>query len=331
MNYTNTQTMKFKFLFILIAFSFSNTNAQNIGIGTVTPDASAALEIKDSAKGFLPPRMTFAQRNSISSPAAGLMIYCTDCGNKGEWQGYNGSAWMSLTSSTATVGSSDLIISEISTAINTDSIPYGVRSRNHYVELYNPTGSSISLNEYAIGYQAVTDSGTLSAWDFSNTANYLTLSGSVAAKYCYTILSNIADKTKIPYQALWGNATSVTGDASKSLQLSGNSAIALLKKDPSGTYNLSGNNYKIIDVFGSPLVPRVTATFYGGTTSVRNNINWQIAGQNDTRNRNIRRKSTIQTPTTDWNTSKGTNTSDSQWILLTDKTWDYSNVGQPTP
>jgi hypothetical protein len=323
--------MKFKLLFILFAFVVSHSYAQNIGIGTVTPDASAALEIKDNAKGFLPPRMTYAERNAISSPAVGLMIYCTDCGNKGEWQGYNGSAWMSLTSSTATVGSSDLIISEISTAINTDSIPYGVKGRNHYVELYNPTGSAISLNDYAIGYQAVADSGTLSAWDFSNTANYLTLSGNIAAKYCYIILSNGADKTKLPYQALWGTTSTLTADASKALQLSGNSAIALLKKDPSGTYNLSGNNYKIIDVFGSPLVPRVTATFYGGTTSVRTNFNWTIAGQYDTRNRTIKRKSSVLTPTTDWNTSKGTNSNDSQWILSTDKIWDYTNVGQPTP
>ena len=330
MKKTNYHTMKFKLLFILFAFVVSHSNAQNIGIGTVTPDASAALEIKDSAKGFLPPRMTYAQRNSISNPAVGLMIYCTDCGNKGEWQGYNGSAWMSLTNTTATVGSSDLIISEISTAINTDSIPYGVRSRNHYVELYNPTGSSISLNDYAIGYQAVIDSGTLASWSFDLTTT-LFLSGNIAAKSCYTILSNGADKTKIPYQALWGTTSTTSANASKPLQLSGNSAIAILKKDAFGTFSLNGSSYKIIDVFGSPLVARVTATFYGGITSVRTNINWSIAGQNDTRNRTIKRKSTVQTPTTDWNTSKGTSVGDSQWILSNDGAWDYTNVGQPTP
>jgi uncharacterized protein (TIGR02145 family) len=46
----------------------------------------------------LPPRMTLAQRNAISNPAAGLMLYCTDCGTNGsgEMNYYNGTAWISM-------------------------------------------------------------------------------------------------------------------------------------------------------------------------------------------------------------------------------------------
>jgi hypothetical protein len=40
--------------------------------------ASALLELVSTTKGFLPPRMTNAQRSVISSPAVGLMVYCTD-------------------------------------------------------------------------------------------------------------------------------------------------------------------------------------------------------------------------------------------------------------
>lgn len=50
----------------------------NVGIGTNTPEASAKLEIESTTQGFLPPRMTAAQKNAISSPAEGLMIYQTD-------------------------------------------------------------------------------------------------------------------------------------------------------------------------------------------------------------------------------------------------------------
>jgi len=49
----------------------------NIGSGTATPDASAKLELSSTTKGILIPRMTTTQRNAISSPAVGLMIYNT--------------------------------------------------------------------------------------------------------------------------------------------------------------------------------------------------------------------------------------------------------------
>lgn len=39
------------------------------------PDASAALDITSTTKGFLPPRMTATQRNAIASPTSGLIIY----------------------------------------------------------------------------------------------------------------------------------------------------------------------------------------------------------------------------------------------------------------
>jgi hypothetical protein len=41
-------------------------------------NASAILEGNSTTKGFLPPRMTNAQRLAIASPAVGLIVYCTD-------------------------------------------------------------------------------------------------------------------------------------------------------------------------------------------------------------------------------------------------------------
>ena len=54
------------------------TTWAQVGIGTTTPVPSAALEIKDTTRGLLIPRMTMVQRNAISTPATGLMVYQTD-------------------------------------------------------------------------------------------------------------------------------------------------------------------------------------------------------------------------------------------------------------
>ena len=70
--------MKNAFL-VFIAFLFIGAaQAQSVGIGTTTPAASAQLDISSTTKGLLPPRMTFAQREIITTPAEGLMIYNTD-------------------------------------------------------------------------------------------------------------------------------------------------------------------------------------------------------------------------------------------------------------
>jgi hypothetical protein len=43
-----------------------------------TSSASAKFRIDSTTQGFLPPRMTNAERLAIATPAIGLMVYCTD-------------------------------------------------------------------------------------------------------------------------------------------------------------------------------------------------------------------------------------------------------------
>jgi hypothetical protein len=87
--------------FGLIILFLGNSNAQ-VGMGTATPISAAALDITSTNKGFLPPRMTHAQKTAIASPAAGLTVWCTNCGSTGEMQVYNGSAWTNMVGSAAT-------------------------------------------------------------------------------------------------------------------------------------------------------------------------------------------------------------------------------------
>jgi hypothetical protein len=53
------------------------TSVGIVAIGTNSPNASAQLDVTSTTRGFLPPRMTTTQRDAISSPAAGLVIYNT--------------------------------------------------------------------------------------------------------------------------------------------------------------------------------------------------------------------------------------------------------------
>jgi len=58
-------------------YAWQNTSGAMI-VNSTTPQASAILQADSTTQGFLPPRMTNAQRSAISSPAVGLMVYCTD-------------------------------------------------------------------------------------------------------------------------------------------------------------------------------------------------------------------------------------------------------------
>ncbi len=74
--------MKKKYLLLIGFLLNSSFLFSQLGINTdgSNADPSAILDAKSTEKGFLPPRMTFAEMNAISSPASGLMVYCIDCG-----------------------------------------------------------------------------------------------------------------------------------------------------------------------------------------------------------------------------------------------------------
>jgi uncharacterized coiled-coil protein SlyX len=67
-------------LILLLLWSFNEAIAQGIAVNNdgTDPALSSMLDVKSTTKGLLLPRMTFAQRNAIASPAQGLIIYQTD-------------------------------------------------------------------------------------------------------------------------------------------------------------------------------------------------------------------------------------------------------------
>lgn len=73
--------IKYLLYFLLInCLSINSMLAQNVSINAdgAIPDNSAMLDISDTTRGMLIPRLTIIQRNAVSNPATGLLIFQTD-------------------------------------------------------------------------------------------------------------------------------------------------------------------------------------------------------------------------------------------------------------
>jgi hypothetical protein len=108
--------------------------------------------------------MTEAQRNAITTPATGLMVYCTNCGT-GEPQYYNGTSWVNMVGAAAAVsipsvtstttgktwmdrnlGATQVATSSTDAASYGDLYQWGRNSDGHQIR-----GSSIAGGPVAIG------------------------------------------------------------------------------------------------------------------------------------------------------------------------------------
>ncbi len=85
------KNLKLIFIAIIMIASYSLTAQVAITTDSSSADASAMLDVQSTVKGFLPPRMTEANRDAISNPAEGLIVYNTTT-HKPNF--YNGTSWM---------------------------------------------------------------------------------------------------------------------------------------------------------------------------------------------------------------------------------------------
>ena len=73
---------------------FIDASEDSVGVGTATPHTSAKLDVVSTSKGLGLPSMTTTQRNAISSPRDGLLVYDSTEDNAylragGVWQSLN--------------------------------------------------------------------------------------------------------------------------------------------------------------------------------------------------------------------------------------------------
>ncbi|MEZ4778851.1 MAG: tail fiber domain-containing protein [Flavobacteriaceae bacterium] len=152
------------YFWLIPAAIFTTVNAQ-VGINTITPEASSILDVTSTNKGVLIPRMTEAQRIAISSPATGLLVYQID-NTDGFWY-YDGSSWVSLSSSNAEFQSVGGVVQN-TTSTATDDFVFGSTSledlagtSDDYKVLFDK-----SKGAFRAGYEMSTN------WDDANRGNF---------------------------------------------------------------------------------------------------------------------------------------------------------------
>lgn len=98
---STTRTAEFYFNAVTSTFRFGETvdgwlnSTGGFVFGASTVDSSAALQVDSTTKGFLPPRMTTTEKNAISTPSTGLVVFDSTLAKLCV---YTGAAWETVTS-----------------------------------------------------------------------------------------------------------------------------------------------------------------------------------------------------------------------------------------
>ncbi|MCK9452942.1 MAG: DUF5689 domain-containing protein [Bacteroidales bacterium] len=160
-------------------------------------------------------------------------------------------------------------------------------SNNKYIEIYNGTGVSVSLASYQLWFIANGGSWPENTFDFATGV-------SIPDGGVYIVANNSANTDILDL------ANETTG----SINFNGDDAIGIAK-DMGGTFTL-------IDAVGEDGPDPGTG--------------WDVAGiTNATKDHTLVRKADVCDPTTNWALSAGTDTDNSQWIVLEKDDW--TNLG----
>jgi hypothetical protein len=92
-NANNSSTPTFRLHSQAGVLFYLKASENRIGINTISPNASAILDVASTTQGFLPPRMTTTQKNAIASPATGLQVFDTTLN---QMSYYNGTTWTNI-------------------------------------------------------------------------------------------------------------------------------------------------------------------------------------------------------------------------------------------
>ena len=173
-------------------------------------------------------------------------------------------------------------------------------SNNKYLEIYNPTSNNVDLSDYALARvsNAPTTIGVYEYWVSFDSSSVI-LAGDVYIVAHPSSDSIILNQSDMTYSAL----------------SNGDDGFALVYGSRPSSPTLPGNEYVILDFIGD---------FNGDPGS-----GWDVAGVSQaTKDHVLVRKCDINFGNTNWINSSGTDSLNSEWIILSNEDW--SDVGQHT-
>ncbi|MEH0862497.1 tail fiber domain-containing protein [Halobacteriovorax sp. DPLXC-1] len=205
----------------------ANNFYTSFGIGT-TPDASAALDVSSTSKGFLPPRMTSVQRNAIASPAEGLVVYDTDIQ---EIYVYKGGAWRAVGDSVTGAGDAESYV-EVSFSSGTQSGSGVINYTNKSIDVNGEFDLSTDrftpkqAGNYLVIIHSVANGMTTGAHHYAS----ITKNGSgVIGSWTRSTNSNNADKNASAIVSMNGSTDYIEGRYSLSSGSVTNGTLRIIK------------------------------------------------------------------------------------------------------
>ena len=143
--------------FLFLCLELHSTEAQ-VGINILQADSSAILHLESNDRGFLPPRLTTQQRDSINNPVYGLTIFNTE---DSTLQYFTGRCWMPVWQKNCDECVFDLRIENKSGTIdrivsNSDSTRLYINQQNGtasiglYVIANLPDGISVNIDSAVV-------------------------------------------------------------------------------------------------------------------------------------------------------------------------------------
>lgn len=256
-------------LFITSVFLFISSLKAQVGIGTSSPEASSVLDLSSTSKGMLVPRMTAAQKNAISNPATGLLVYQND--SSAGFYFYKASAWIKITNSDSVVtvgavGSSSANGASINSGVLTltpaDAVNPGIVTTGTQSFAGAKTFSSdITVNGLTVGTGGGNIASNTAVGSTSLSVNTTGTNNTALGANANVGSASLTNATAIGYGATVTN--------SNSIQL-GNTSVTRVKS--SGTWVLFGPTVTAINSSATATAASIVGGYITSSTSSNVNI-----------------------------------------------------------